>query len=1268
MKIKNDNLAVSEVMGTILILCITVPFITSVYLATMALPPPSETPIVDIVGMTKENNNNIVFSNQGGNELPIETLVIFEIGGNQIVKTVGELLDEESSSDGVWNIGEELVFNYDIRGFHVESRIIDPYTNSVVWTGILQEGDYIRDPYALTLNATNIQAKTTTLNMRYNFWNESGTVSFSYRIPGDSWINTPWVAKSGESTYEYTLNGLVDDTIYEFKAQLQWASNLSEGDVKTFETDTPTILTLDATDIRTTQAKLWLQYDFIELSGSVSFSYREQGGSWIDSSWVAFSGQGQYDEIITGLTATTVYEFRARIQYDAIIKEGNLNSFTTWSIIMGWWHFSEGSGSTAYDSSKLNNHGTIFGSEWTTGVNTTALSFDGVDDYVRVYDSPSLDITEELSVEAWINPLENNEGFVGEIGDSVIDTSWFGPNSGRDSDILQIYGNVHCVAFRGDDDDGFIATIYINDTGLIKNVIDFFEFDTAYCYEPDIIHIANDIFAISYEGPGNDGFIKTMRIDNLGIINDIVIDTLEFDNTNGRQSNIIHIKGFTYAVAYIGPNDNGYVTTVEIDDTGMINDLTLGSSIFCTTETGFQVTEPNINHIANNIFAVVFRNADDDGEVRTMTILDSGQITSAGHSDGAYVDKFIFDVYDGWQPTMKVNHISSDIYAICYRGRDGRGALVTLNIDSNGIISEDTIDKLYFDDVTCNEPQLIYISNNYYGIVYRGVDNDGYLITVEISGIGEITDTIIDSFEFDTSDCYKPVISFYKNDIYIIAYTHYNEGFIKTIRIIPSTEISEIYVSRYCIFDFTEPDIVNVYNDIYAIVCQGLNEDGYLTTLQISDDGFISNNVIDVLEFDTVNGRDAVIEHVSGNIFAIAYRGPGDHGYLKTVEILNDGDIKDDSVIDTFEFDTFHCYEPDIIHISGNVYAIAYRAPGEIGYLKTVEITTGQITDTYIDYLEFESSYCYEPNIFHISGNIYAIAYRGPDDDGFLRTVVVMNNGDIVDTMVDIFEFDTSRCFEPEIINVYDKIYAIVYSRETGGGRLATVEIEDTGVITKNIIDTLRFDNQQPVGDDDGFNPHIIHIGEWVYAVVYRGEYNSYVKTMRIGYSGDISDVNDDYLLFDANGYEPQIIHINGDIYAIPYRGAGSNAEIKTVEIKCIEATWPRPIVYKNNAYGLQANSTTIYGYINSNSASASLLSGFNYVVLTYNRSLASHQIKLYINSVLQSEVDETSLINNNANNLIMGQNYNCVLDEVTIWNVALSYDQILANYNLYKP
>jgi len=176
------------------------------------------------------------------------------------------------------------------------------------------------------------------------------------------------------------------------------------------------------------------------------------------------------------------------------------------------------------------------------------------------------------------------------------------------------------------------------------------------------------------------------------------------------------------------------------------------------------------------------------------------------------------------------------------------------------------------------------------------------------------------------------------------------------------------------------------------------------------------------------------------------------------------------------------------------------------------------------------------------------------------------------------------------------------------------------------------------------------------------------VKTLRIGNYGDISDVNDDYLLFDGNGYEPQIIHLEGNIYAIPFKGSGSNAALKTVEIIPINATWPRPVVYKQNAYGLQSDGISVFGYINSNTITAPLSSDFNYVVLTFNSSLSSYQMKLYIDSILQDENNVYGLISANGNNLIMGDDYNCIIDEVTIWNVAINDALILANYNLLKP
>jgi len=51
---------------------------------------------------------------------------------------------------------------------------------------------------------------------------------------------------------------------------------------------------------------------------------------------------------------------------------------------VAWYDFAELRGNTVYDLSGYGNHGTIYGPVWTRGPLIGCLSFDGVDDYVRV--------------------------------------------------------------------------------------------------------------------------------------------------------------------------------------------------------------------------------------------------------------------------------------------------------------------------------------------------------------------------------------------------------------------------------------------------------------------------------------------------------------------------------------------------------------------------------------------------------------------------------------------------------------------------------------------------------------------------------------------------------------------------------------------------------------------------------------------------------------------------------------------------------------------
>jgi len=77
--------------------------------------------------------------------------------------------------------------------------------------------------------------------------------------------------------------------------------------------------------------------------------------------------------------------------------------------LVGLWHFDEGSGSYANDSSGYGNNGTLYDAnitnddgdtppQWVDGKYGKALSFDGVDDYVEVTDSDSLDLVDEFTI------------------------------------------------------------------------------------------------------------------------------------------------------------------------------------------------------------------------------------------------------------------------------------------------------------------------------------------------------------------------------------------------------------------------------------------------------------------------------------------------------------------------------------------------------------------------------------------------------------------------------------------------------------------------------------------------------------------------------------------------------------------------------------------------------------------------------------------------------------------------------------------------------
>jgi len=94
----------------------------------------------------------------------------------------------------------------------------------------------------------------------------------------------------------------------------------------------------------------------------------------------------------------------------------------------GLWHFDEGSGTTTNDASGNNNTGTLYGGAlWTTGKHAKAIDFDGLNDYVEVSDSDSLDITGNITLEAWIYPrsLIDRQTIVCKYNHTTLSSSYY---------------------------------------------------------------------------------------------------------------------------------------------------------------------------------------------------------------------------------------------------------------------------------------------------------------------------------------------------------------------------------------------------------------------------------------------------------------------------------------------------------------------------------------------------------------------------------------------------------------------------------------------------------------------------------------------------------------------------------------------------------------------------------------------------------------------------------------------------------------------------
>lgn len=135
---KRANKAVAEIVGTLLLLGIAVTLFSVIYLSVLTVFHSTTRPSVNLICTVEENN--VILEHRGGKTLDLDTEFTVTIAGTNEKFTVGDYLNNESRDNGVWNIGERVVYpTGDIRDLEVSVTVVDVKSNSVIMMATLQE-------------------------------------------------------------------------------------------------------------------------------------------------------------------------------------------------------------------------------------------------------------------------------------------------------------------------------------------------------------------------------------------------------------------------------------------------------------------------------------------------------------------------------------------------------------------------------------------------------------------------------------------------------------------------------------------------------------------------------------------------------------------------------------------------------------------------------------------------------------------------------------------------------------------------------------------------------------------------------------------------------------------------------------------------------------------------------------------------------------------------------------------------------------------------
>jgi len=126
-----DEDGVSEIIGVLLLLGISIGVFSIVYYSILSTEPPPNSPYLNIISTIDQGNLTILHA--GGESVGLDARIIVTIDGSTNIDVIGNYLNDSAKSNNQWDMGEEIIYPVGgVSGKTVEVSLAEVKSNSLI--------------------------------------------------------------------------------------------------------------------------------------------------------------------------------------------------------------------------------------------------------------------------------------------------------------------------------------------------------------------------------------------------------------------------------------------------------------------------------------------------------------------------------------------------------------------------------------------------------------------------------------------------------------------------------------------------------------------------------------------------------------------------------------------------------------------------------------------------------------------------------------------------------------------------------------------------------------------------------------------------------------------------------------------------------------------------------------------------------------------------------------------------------------------------------